>query len=69
VSTKPDPKGTILKVKRDLSGYGQLVLDNGITNTITIHCNAEDLDYLANSDLQAIREHLITRKKGHFRAK
>jgi hypothetical protein len=69
VSSKPDPKGTILKVKRDLSGYSQLVLDNGIVKTITIHCNAEDLDYLQNADLQAIRQHLITRQKGHFRKK
>ena len=64
-----DPRGRVLQVKTHLSGMSQVVLDNGPFRTVTIHTRTEDLGGLVTADLAAIREHLMTRKPGHFRKK
>lgn len=66
---KPEPEGRILKVQRDLSSLSKVILDNGVTSTITILARPDQLPGLLDSDMDAIREHLMTRKPGRFRVK
>lgn len=63
------PRGTVLKVDKGQSGWSQVEIDNGPFRTITLHTVAESLGDLLESDTRAIMEHLMTRKKGHFRRK
>lgn len=67
-SSQP-PEGKILKVKQAPDGLSTVQLDNGIPHTITILTRTEELGGLLGSDLADIREHLMTRKPGHFRRK
>lgn len=69
VSTDDDQKGTILKVKPHTNGTHSVVLDNGPVRTISIITRSDQLPELLASDTKAIREHLMTRKPGHFRKK
>ena len=69
MSETPDLRGRILKVERPETGYSQVVLDNGVSNTITVVCLAEQLGDLLSTDSRQIWEHLVTRKPGHFRSK
>jgi hypothetical protein len=67
-SSKP-PEGQPLQVKHNMDGLTQVKLDNGVPHAITILTRTEDFPALMGSDLAAIREHLMTRKPGHFRSK
>lgn len=69
MTTPADPRGRVLKITHQPTGHSQVVIDNGVVSTITIHCQAETLHHLLAADLPAIREHLVTRKPGHFRKK
>lgn len=62
-------RGRILKVSKGETGYSSVKLDNGPFRTVTIHCHAEGLGDLLESDMQAIIAHLHTRQEGHFRTK
>jgi len=61
--------GRILKIQRDLSPLSRVILDNGLTGTITIASRPDQLPDLLASDLAAIHEHLMTRKPGRWRVK
>jgi hypothetical protein len=65
----PDPRGQILGISRLLDGTSQVKVDNGPFRTITIHCLTEQLGDLASSDMLAIRAHLMSRERTHFRRK
>ena len=69
MSGKQDPRGRVLRVQSRPDGMSSVVLDNGISNTITIHVFTEDLHNILDSDTHAIWEHMNTRKSGHFRKK
>jgi hypothetical protein len=69
MSTKQSPLGQVIKFRHLPDGTSRVVLDNGPVSTITITCHAEQFPDLMASDLSAIREHLMTRKPGHFRKK
>jgi hypothetical protein len=62
-------RGRVLKVQNRPDGMSSVVLDNGISNTITVHVFTEDLHNLLNSDTRGLWEHIVTRKPGHFRKK
>jgi len=63
------PKGQILKVSSNLDGMSRVVVDNGPFSVLTLHCRTEDLGDLLEADVAALRNHLMTRKPGHFRIK
>lgn len=65
----PGPEVRILKVQRDLSSLSRVVLDNGLKSTITILARPDQLPGLLESDMDEIREHLMTRKPGRIRVK
>jgi hypothetical protein len=67
--TDKQPEGRILKVTPLMSGHVQVKIDNGPTNTITIMARLEDAELLLSSDLLAIRNHLMTPRRGRFRVK
>lgn len=67
MSESQDPKGKILKVTHHNDGTSRVVLDNGVVNTITIVTHSETLPELLGIDMRAIREHLLTRRPGHYR--
>lgn len=67
-SSKP-PEGQILKVQNHWDGLSSVKLDNGVPHTITILTRTEELHNLLGTDLADIREHVMTRKPGHFRSK
>jgi hypothetical protein len=67
-SSQP-PEGQVLKVRNHNSGLSTVELDNGVPHTITIVSRTEDLHILLGTDLADVREHLMTRKPGHFRRK
>ena len=69
MSEPNDPRGRVLKVSPRLDGMTSVVLDNGISNTITVHVFTEDLEQLMAANPRAIWEHIVTRKPGHFRKK
>jgi hypothetical protein len=69
MTTSKSPLGQVLKVKQNLDGMSRVQIDNGATSTINIICHTEGLESLLQEDLAAIREHLMTRKPGHFRRK
>ena len=69
MSESNDPRGRVLKVQNRLDGMSSVVLDNGISNTITVHVFTEDLHNILQSDLRGLWEHINTRKPGHFRKK
>lgn len=69
MTSKPDPKGRILKVSSRLDGLSTVVVDNGPFRTVSIHTRTEDLAQLTSEDTAALVEHLMTRKAGHFRTK
>jgi hypothetical protein len=69
MTTGKDPRGQILETKNYLDGTTRVKLDNGVVNTITIHCYAEQLPALLGSDMGDIIAHLMTRAPGHFRRK
>ncbi len=62
-------EGRILKVVKDTGSLSKVVVDNGVTHTITILSRPDQLPDLLASDMDAIREHLVTRKPGRFRKK
>jgi hypothetical protein len=64
-----DPTGRILKITPTLAGTHHVQIDNGPVHTITVVCHSEDLPALLGTDLKAIRDHLMTRRPGHFRKK
>jgi hypothetical protein len=64
-----DPRGRILRQSHHPDGTSRLVLDNGVTDTITIVTYSELLPGLLAHDMRDIRAHLMTRAPGHFRAK
>jgi hypothetical protein len=61
--------GSVIQANQGESGWGKVVLDNGPVSSITIHCRTDSYVTLLDSDLKDIREHLLTRKSGHFRQK
>lgn len=63
-----DPRGRLLRWEHQPDGTSRVVLDNGPFRTITIQCLIEHLQDLLASDLPAIRAHLMTRHRGHFRS-
>lgn len=63
------PLAQVLQVRSNLSGMSKVTLDNGPFKTLTLHCRTEELGPLMAEDMAALREHLLTRKRGHFRAK
>jgi hypothetical protein len=67
--SKQAPEGQILSTKRGWDGLSSVKIDNGIPHTITIVAQTETLSDLLACDLAEIREHLMTRKPGHFRRK
>lgn len=69
MSENQDPKGRVLKVTHHKDGTSRVVLDNGVVSTVTLVTHSEDLPVLLGQDMRAIREHLLTRRKGHFRSK
>jgi len=69
MTTDKDPRGQILETKHYLDGTTRLKIDNGVVNTITIHCYTEQLPDLLGADMQDIVAHLMTRAPGHFRRK
>lgn len=69
MSEQQDPKGRILKTSHHPDGTSRVVLDNGVVDTITIVTHSEDLAALLSQDMRTIREHLLTRRNGHFRSK
>lgn len=69
MSEPQSPLGRILKVTDHQDGTSRVVLDNGSVHTITIVTHSELLPELLGQDMPAIREHLLTRKAGHFRSK
>jgi hypothetical protein len=62
-------RGNVIRATQGETGWGKVVLDNGPINTITVHCRTDTYVTLLDSDLKAIREHLLTRGPGHFRQK
>lgn len=68
MSESADPKGRILRVSHHADGTSRVILDNGVVNTITIVTHSELLPGLLGQDMRAIRDHLMTRKAGHFRS-
>jgi len=60
------PLGRILKISHHLDGTSQVVLDNGVSDTITIVTHSELLPGLLAEDMAAIRAHLMSRAPGHF---
>lgn len=68
-NSAPDPTGRILKITPTLAGTHHVKIDNGPVHTITVVCQSEDLPALLGADLKAIRDHLMTRRPGHFRKK
>lgn len=69
MATDKDPRGQILETKNYLDGTTRVKVDNGVVNTITIHCYAEQLPELMSADMRDIVAHLMTRAPGHFRRK
>ncbi len=69
MSEPADPKGRILKVSHHPDGTSRVILDNGVTDTITIVCHSEMLPGLLAEDMRKIRAHLMTRAPGHFRSR
>lgn len=67
--SNPELLGRVLKVKQDTSALAQVVLDNGVTGTITILSRPDQMPDLMAADMAAIHEHLTTRKPGRFRKK
>ncbi len=64
-----DPRGNLLKVKHLMSGHTKVTIDNGPFSTITVVTPTELLSDLLDTGTDQIREHLMTRKPGHFRKK
>jgi hypothetical protein len=69
MSTDSSPLGQILSIKNLSDGTTRVKIDNGIVNTITITCHAEQLQDLLATDMKELRDHMMTRKPGHFRRK
>lgn len=65
-ATESSPLGRILRQTHHNDGTSRLVLDNGVTDTITIVTHSERLPDLLGQDMQAIRAHLMTRAPGHY---
>ena len=68
-NSSQEPEGRILKVVRDTSSLSKVILDNGVTSTITILSRPDQLPALLESDMREIRLHLHSRGPGHFRKK
>lgn len=64
-----EPLGQVLQIRSRLSGMSAVKLDNGPFETLTIHTRTEELGNLLAEDQRALREHLMSRKPGHFRTK
>lgn len=68
-NTEESPLGNILKTTHNMDGTSQVRIDNGPTHTITIVTHTELLGDLTATDMRSIRDHLMSRKPGHFRVK
>ena len=68
-TSQSKPEGNILAITANVNGTHTIKIDNGPTKVISIVTNSELLGDLLSADLAAIREHLMTRKPGHFRRK
>jgi hypothetical protein len=68
-STDDGTKGTVLSLTPHLDGTSLIKLDNGPARTINIVTLSSAVSDLLNADTKLIREHLMTRRPGHFRRK
>lgn len=69
MSTDDAQKGTVLKITPRLDGTSDIHLDNGPVRRIRIVTLSSAVPDLLGADTRAIREHLMTRRPGHFRQK
>lgn len=68
-STDDGQKGTVLGITPHLDGTSHIRLDNGPVRTINIITLSSAVPDLLAADTRKIREHLMTRRPGHFRQK